>query len=77
MQLKQLIQDIAEYTVKNEIVDCAMGGLSLYEINFKENNNYPLLFITPSTNHTISNNTITYQIVIYYIDRLLMIIILI
>lgn len=71
MQFKQLIQDIAEYAVKNEVVECAMGGLSLYEVNFKDNNNYPMLFISPSQNHNISNNTVTYNIMLYYIDRLL------
>ena len=71
MTIKQLIQDIAEYAVKNEVVECAMGGLSLYEVNFKDNNNYPMLFISPSQNHNISNNTVTYNIMLYYIDRLL------
>ena len=71
MQLKQLIENICEYAVKNDICNTAMGGLSLYDVNFKQDNLYPLIYVTPATPHTISNNTINYSLSIYFIDRLL------
>lgn len=71
MTIKDLINDICKYAIKNNIVDGAIGGLSLYDVNFNQNNIYPLLFVAPSQNHSIKDSTITYRINLYYIDRLL------
>ena len=71
MQLKQLINDAGEYAVKNNICNTTMCGTSLYDVNFKQDNLYPLIYISPSQNNNITNSVITYNITLYYIDRLL------
>jgi len=71
MTLKNIINDICEYAVKNDLCNTSMGGLSLYDINFKQDNLYSLIFVAPSQNHNITNNTIDYNFRLYYLDRLL------
>lgn len=70
MTLKNIINDICEYAVKNDLCNTSMGGLSLYDINFKQDNLYSLIFVAPSQNHNVTNNTIDYNFRLYYLDRL-------
>lgn len=66
------------YSLINELLDIAknqpninyVGEGDIYSLNSKSNLDYSLFFIT-QTNHSLAENTHTYNLVLYYIDRLL------
>lgn len=71
MTLKQLLKEIGELAINEKLVNFAASAGSIGEINPVPINYYPLLFITPSGSHQVNENTVTYQITLTYVDRLL------
>lgn len=71
MTLQSLLYAISEYGIGRKIINYSAAGSSLYDLNGKEINNYPLLFTSPTGTHLANRNTTTYSITLYYIDRLL------
>lgn len=69
MTLYDLIDKISEYAVGRQLIEYSAGGTSIMEIDRAEG--YPLLFVAPTGNHRVSQNTTTFTITLYYIDRLL------
>lgn len=71
MTLQNLIDTIARFGIQNKIINCSMAGSSIYDINGETIDGYPLLFASPTGTHTIERDTTTFQITLYYLDRLL------
>lgn len=70
MTLQELLIYISSKALKHKLVNSAMCAGSLYKINENTIKDYPLLFVQPSSDTRVEENTITYNIVLYYIDRL-------
>lgn len=71
MTLKDLLIKINDFSSSQKLVKTAMSGTSLYAINGRRGNSYPLLFSSPTGDHRIEGTTTTYEITLYYFDRLL------
>lgn len=71
MTLELLIQTLCNLGIKNNLVNYAAAGPSVYALNPEEINSYPLFFISPTERITVQKNTTEYGLTIYYIDRLL------
>lgn len=71
MNLKSLLKAIGEMGFRQKLVNYSAAGTSLDQINGMEVEWYPLLFSSPTGSHTVMQNTTTYDITLYYIDRLL------
>lgn len=71
MNLQELCKELGEMAKAQELVDFSAAGSSLGEINPLSINYYPLFFIIPSGTHTVQANTTKFDLVLYYIDRLL------
>ena len=56
---------------EQKCVNYSAYGTSLYQLNPKNIENYPVLFASPTGEHLIEQNTVTYSITLYYFDRLL------
>lgn len=48
----------------------AMAGTSLYTLNPETIEEYPVLFIAPTGEHIVTDNYTTYQLSLFYLDRL-------
>ena len=70
MTLQNLIDTIARFGIQNKIINCSMAGSSIYDINGDTIDGYPLLFTSPTGTHRIERDTTTYEITLYYLDRL-------
>ena len=71
MTLNQLIYEIGDLAIRKNLVNTYMGGGSIYTANADTIRSYPFIYLTPPGDHTVSDQTITYSLVIYYVDRLL------
>ena len=71
MTLKNLIDAIARLAIDEKLINSSAAGSSMYQINGENINAYPLLFQTPAGNHLITDTTTTYNITLYFADRLL------
>lgn len=71
MNLKTLLKEIGEMGKKQKLVNFSAAGTSLEQINGMEIKWYPLLFSSPTGIHRVYQNTTTFDITLYYIDRLL------
>lgn len=71
MTLKSLLDDIAKLAIRQKCIQYSAAGTSLYQLNPKNIDAYPVLFQSPTGDHTINENSITYEISLYYLDRLL------
>ena len=71
MTLKQLLISISDYAIHKKLINYSCAGSSIYAINPKEINSYPILFASPTGNHSVTPDTTEYQITLYYLDRLL------
>ena len=69
MTLNQLIYEIGELSVKENLVSNYFGGGSIYTLN-ADTIQYPFVYMSCPGDHVPSNQTITYSLVIYYVDRL-------
>ena len=71
MNLQELCRSLGEMAKAQELVQFSAAGASLGEINPLQVNYYPLFFIIPSGTHNVQANTTKFDLVLYYIDRLL------
>lgn len=71
MNLQELCKELGEMAKAQELVNFSLAGASLAEINPLQVDWYPLFFIIPSGTHTVQANTTKFDLVLYYIDRLL------
>lgn len=71
MTLKNLTDNIALLAKNEKIINYAMAGTSIYQLNPKQIDSYPVLFQSPTGEHLVNDNTTTYEITLYYLDRLL------
>lgn len=70
MTLKNLTDKIAKLAIEQKCINYSCAGTSLYQINPKEVDAYPVLFQAPSGDHQVNDNSTTYEISLYYFDRL-------
>lgn len=71
MNLKTLLGNIGIMAKSQKLVNFSAAGASLAEINPLEVAWYPMFYAIPAGTHTINENTITFSLTLYYIDRLL------
>lgn len=71
MNLKSLLVAIGEMGKQQKLINFSAAGTSLDQINGINVEWYPALFSSPTGNHNVLDNTTTYEITLYYIDRLL------
>ena len=71
MTLKNLTDNIAALARHEKIINYAMAGTSIYQLNPKQIDSYPVLFQSPTGEHLVNDNTTTYEVTLYYLDRLL------
>ena len=71
MTLKQLIDKISDLALSQKCIHYTAAGTSIYQINPKTIKDYPILFQSPTGEHTVEDNTTTFEITLYYLDRLL------
>lgn len=66
-----LLKNIGEMGKSQKLINFSAAGASLAEINPLEIAFYPMFYAIPAGTHTINENTITFSLTFYYIDRLL------
>lgn len=71
MTLKNLIDRIAKYGISRKLINWSSAGADIFAINSQSIREYPILFTSPTGSHRVEENTTTYSITLYYIDRLL------
>lgn len=71
MTIERLLYDISEISLKNNLVNAAYAGPSIYNINGATVLDYPYLFTSPTDDITVGENTTRYGLTLYYVDRLL------
>ena len=71
MTLKQLITYIGDMAINEKLVNYSASAGSIAELNPLTIDLYPVLFITPSGDHYITDNTTVFTLTLTYIDRLL------
>lgn len=71
MNLKTLLTEIGEMGKAQKLINFSAAGTSLDQINPMSIDWYPLLFLSPTGSHNVLDNTTTYEITLYYLDRLL------
>lgn len=71
MNLFELCRELGEMAKAQELVNFSAAGSSLGEINPLTVENYPMFFIIPAGTHTVGQDTTRFDLVLYYIDRLL------
>lgn len=70
MTLQGILTAIGNLSINDRLVGLAAAGNSIYEVNDLTVCNYPLLFISPTGTHRISDNYTSYALTLFYIDRL-------
>lgn len=71
MNLFELSKALGELAKSRELVNFSAAGASLGEINPLNIADYPVFFLIPSGTHTVTENTTRFDLVLYYVDRLL------
>ena len=71
MTLKQLLKAIGEMGYAQRLINYSIAGTSLDQVNGMEITWYPLLFSSPTATRQVMEKTTTFDITLYYIDRLL------
>lgn len=69
MTLQDIIKNLKDIALKQHNINYANEG-DVYMLNSLPNLDYGVFFVT-QTNHSQSVNTVTYNLTLYYIDRLL------
>ena len=70
MTLKNLTDNIAIAAKNEKIINYSAAGTSLYQLNPKAIDAYPVLFQSPTGEHLVTDNYTTYELTLYYLDRL-------
>ena len=71
MTLQKLLNTIGVIGVRDKLVNFTGCGGSVYELNDLTIKNYPILYCSPTGTHRVEDNYTTYQLSLFYIDRLL------
>ena len=71
MTLELLLNNLCELAIKNNLVNYAAAGGSIYNLNGETIKDYPFIFISPTDEIEVGENTTTYGLTIFYCDRLL------
>lgn len=71
MTLRDLLRELGEMAKAQRLINFSAAGSSLGEINPLSVDWYPLFYIIPAGTHTVQANTTKFDLVLYYIDRLL------
>lgn len=70
MTLKQLIDAIAKLAIEQKCIHFTAAGTSIFQLNPLAVDAYPVLFQSPTGEHTVTDNYTTFEITLYYLDRL-------
>lgn len=70
MTLFELCRQLGELAKSQRLVNFSAAGASLADLNPLEVD-YPLFYIIPAGTHTIHEDTTRFDLVLYYVDRLL------
>lgn len=70
MDLKTLLNEIARTAIEQKCINYSAAGADIYQLNVKKIDGYPVLFISPTGNHSVSQNSTSFQLTLYYFDRL-------
>ena len=68
MTLKQLIDAIAKLAIDQKCIQYSAAGTSIYQLNPKSVDAYPVLFQSPTGEHIVTDNYTTYSITLYYLN---------
>lgn len=71
MTLERLLLEIGQVGIKDKLINFSCGGSSIFEINSLTIKEYPILYISPTGNHNVTENYTEFELTLYYIDRLL------
>ena len=71
MTLKNLINSISRLAIDEKLINYAAAGNDIYQLNGLNIDAYPALFACPAGTHIVRENTTSYSITLFYIDRLL------
>lgn len=72
MTLQSLLYRITETAIARKIIQYAAATSDIYEaFNGMTIKDYPMFFVSPTGSHLVSENTTTYEVTLYYMDRLL------
>ena len=71
MTLKKLLNIIGEMAISQKCCHYSACGTSIAQLNPIPIDSYPVLFTSPTGSHRVQENTTTYEITLYWIDRLL------
>lgn len=71
MTLYNILNKICSVAIKDKLVNYAAAGSSIYDLNNQTIKDYPIIYISPTGQHEIQENTTTYSLTLFYIDRLL------
>lgn len=71
MTLLTLCKELGLMAKAQHLINFSAAGSSLGEINPLSVDWYPLFYIIPAGTHTVQANTTKFDVVLYYIDRLL------
>ena len=71
MTLKTLLNEISKKAIQQKCINYSMASADIYMLNTKNIDGYPVLFTSPTGNHGVSMNSTSYELTLYYFDRLL------
>ena len=71
MTLKQLMVNVNQLAINEKIINFAAAGNDIYALNGLNVDGYPILFTCPAGRHLVNDNTTSYSVTLFYIDRLL------
>lgn len=70
MTLERLLLEIGNIGINDKLINYAAAGSSIYSLNAMTIRNYPILYVSPTGTHTVTENLTTYALTLFYIDRL-------
>lgn len=71
MSLELLLQSLGDLAIRYNLVNYSAAGPSIYMLNPRTIDSYPILFISPTDDIRIGKNITTYGLTLYYLERLL------
>lgn len=70
MTLLETIYEIGNLALDKNLINAYYAGNTIYQVNGDEVRSYPYLFLSPALDHTVGDQTVTYGLILYYVDRL-------
>lgn len=71
MTLNGLLTSLGQIAIHDRLVNWAGAGTSIYQVNDLTQRDYPCFFASPTGTHRVENAYTTYQLSLFYFDRLL------